>query len=252
MSWYDEAWTRRRSISIDNTAGAGGAIDAEIVVPKDWDEFWENCNQTDGRDIRICDADGYTLLTYNLEGFVLATRTLEIEIDGYTAPAAGMLQVFIYWCNAAATDAAAGGFVPASAKTGYIDVGGARGSVTVCQPERFKDVRPRTTLSKATDDTIHHTFDLAGVLELRPRHALYSKHQEFEEIDYVVYVAEAAGTPVSMITLANTRIVGRFVRVDIKAGTDVVDNTIILTVGTTEGRILTYRVWVAVRDVDEA
>ena len=254
MSWYDEAWARRRSISIDNTGGAGGAIDAEIVVPKDWDELWDNCNQTDARDVRICAADGFTLLSYNIEGFVLATRTLEIEIDGYTATAAGMLQVWIYWDNAAATDAAAGAFVPAAAKTGYIDVGGVRGLVTVAKPERFKDLRPRTTLSKATDDTIHHTFDLGGEMELRPFYAPYSKHLEMEEVDYVNYVVETAGgAQASMITAAKTRIVaGRFVHVDLKAGSDATDYTVVLTVVTTEGRTLTYRAWLAVRDVDEA
>ena len=96
MSWYDNAWLRRQSITVD-TIGGGGTVDITIAVPVDWDQFWNEINQTDGRDIRICDADGRTLLTYNLESFSLATRTLIIEVDAYAAPGLGMCQIWIYW-----------------------------------------------------------------------------------------------------------------------------------------------------------
>lgn len=59
MSWYSSNWRYRASISVDNTAGAGGAIDITASIPTNWDEFWDNVLST-GNDVRVTDADGET------------------------------------------------------------------------------------------------------------------------------------------------------------------------------------------------
>lgn len=258
MTWYYDAASatqhgRRASVSVNNTGGSASAIDISITIPKEWDQFWTEINQTDGRDIRICDADGVTVLTYQLVGFTLATRTLSIEVDGYSAPAGEMCQLWLYWNNAAASSVA-GSFVAAAAKTGTVHICEPAGKRIVATAERFKDQRPRNTLSKHSSESLYFTLDVGPLLNQRPMPYAFKGHRECEEIDYVSYRVLAAGVASgTMIDESLIRFVGgRYIQLILKAGSDGTGYTVEVTIVTTEGQTFVRNVWLEVRNTDEA
>ena len=254
MSWFREAgatWRRRASISVDNTAGAGGAIDASGAIPAAFDEFWDEIDAT-GNELRVVDADGVTKLAYSVASFNKTNRTGTLEIDGYSAPAAGMLQVFLYWN---ASWAATGAVVTtiAAAKSLVIETcGPATLDLVTAAPLRPGDTRPRRALGKASDETRDVWIDMAAWL---PRRRMpFVGRYECDEMDYATYVLTTGDTAqASMVDATKTRYYGgRFVRVRVAAGTDGTDYTITPTIRTIEGLILTPRTWLKVRNQDEA
>ena len=256
MAWLKSgsSWIYRHSMTIDNSAGAAGAIDATIDIPSDWDAFWTTVNSA-GDDIRVADADGYTLLTYDLASWNSTTRVGTIELDNYSAPAGAMLQVHLYWGNSGAS-AGLSAFAPAAAKSGVIEVGTVVGPRIVTVPERPGEARPRVMLAKASTETIWVTWDLSR--EMQRRLTPNAGSDLYEEIDYAsvnVYLAGVDQT--GMYTTTATRYLPNHqVLTEIKAGSDGSDYTIQLTVVTTtpagKTRTLKRRAWLKVRDVDES
>jgi hypothetical protein len=246
-------WPYRAPVAIDNTAGSASATDVSIVVPKDWDLFWKYINQTDGRDIRVCDADGWTVLTYQLTSLNIATRTLTIEVDGYAMPAQAMCQIWIYW-GATGVSSLAGSFVAAGAVNGYVLQSGPIGPVVPAIRENFRAVRPRSTVQKSTGESLYLTFDLRGALTTRPKGQPFGGGLEFAEIDYVSYRVLTGGS-VPMTPLSSTtkpRFLDGMVVVYITGGTVDTEYTIELTVVTTDGQTLLFFAWLSVRNPDEA
>lgn len=254
MGWYRDGtntWQRRYSVSVDNTGGGAGAIDITFTVPAGLEPFWTDID-TSGNELRVVDADGATLLNYSISGFSKTNRTLTISVDGYTAPAAGMLQIFVYACASGAASGTAATVIVA-AKTGYMETcGPASPRVIQARMGRPNETRPPSVLAKGSDETVFLWFDLGGLLP--GRMVPLDGHSECDEIDYVSYVVNSAGTPVgAMKSATNTRyFAGRYVRVSVAAGTDGTDYTAVLTVNTTEGQVLCPRAWITVRDLDEA
>ena len=249
---YTNRWPYRCAVAVDNTGGAASATDITITMPKDFDLFWSNINQTDGRDIRVCDADGRTLLVYQLTGFSLATRTVIIEVDGYAMPAAAMCQIWIYWGNASVSSAA-GSFVAASAKTGYVMVAMPRGKIVPAIRENFRAVRPRSTVQKSTGESVYVTFDLRSMLTPRPVGQPFGGSLTHAEIDYVSYrVLNAGGAAGSLIDATKPRFLDGYVSVYLTAGTVDTEYTVELTVVTTDEQTLLFFCWLSVRNPDEA
>lgn len=255
MGWYREAgaysWRRRASVSVDNTAGAGGAIDITFTLPAQWDEFWTEIDAACS-EMRVTDADGSTKLVYSLATFDKTARTGTVSVDGYVAPAAGMLQVFIYW-NASGAASGTAATVIAAAKTGYVETCGPGGADFLrADIARPNESRPRKQIAKGSDETRDVWFDLGAQLPRRIRP--FAEHFDCDEIDYVTYQVNLAGVAqAGMISATNTRLyAGRYVRVRVLAGTDAADYTIAALVRTVEGLILGPRAWLRVRDLDEA
>lgn len=255
MGWYREAgsyaWRRRASISVDNTAGGAGAIDIQLALPVAWDEFWTEID-TNGNEIRVADADGTTLLAYSIASFNKTNRTCTLSVDAYTAPAAGMLQIFIYW-NASGAASATVATVIAAAKSAYIETCGPAGPDLVrAQIAKPNESRPRKQIAKGSDETRDVWFDLGPQL---PRRIMpFSDHYDCDELDYVTYTVTTGGAAqAGMVSNGSTRFyAGRFVKVRVLAGSDAGDYTIIPVVRTTEGLVLAPRAWLRVRDLDEA
>ena len=104
MSWYDDDWGSRIPVTVDN-GGGSGTIDASLAIPSEWEDFWGQV-QSDGDDVRVCDVDGITLLTYQLDSWNYAARTGNIQVDDWTAPDDdAVCLLYLYWNNASATDA---------------------------------------------------------------------------------------------------------------------------------------------------
>ena len=255
MSWYQElaapaqVWKRRASVSVDNTAGAGGVIDIEFTIPATFDQFWSEIDAA-GAELRICDADGTTKLTYALSGFNKTTRAGTFQVDGYTAPAAGMLQLFAYW-NSSGAAAGSAAVVIAAPKTGYVQDCGPPPDVVLVTMQRPGDTKPARKTQKGSDETRRIAFDLGP--SLQRRRAPSAKRHHCDEIDYATYAVNLAGTPqAAMVTATRTRFyAGRLVIVEIKAGTSASDYTIVVTVRTTEGDTLGARALLQIKDQSE-
>ena len=261
MSWMDKDWTHRAAITVDNTASAQTTEDVTITLPSEWPEFWGNVDNA-GDDVRVTDADGVTLETYQLISFNSTTRTGSIEVDNVdltdietvaAAAVAGVL-LWVYWGNGSAS-AAAGSFTAAgSAKTGTLQVGTpGSGSqrVVMARPETPGSVSPRTEVHKMASETIHLWWNLSRALA--SRHIPSQGSRAFDEIHNVSYSVETNGNPVtSMIDVTEIRIVGPgWVRTTIKAGTSGTNYVAILAVELTQGRKLDFRTTIRVKDVTE-
>jgi len=246
MSRYDDTWPYEATITIDNTAGAPGAQDATLVIPAEWDEFWENVD-TNGEDIRVTAEDGVTLATWDLNGFNKATRAGTLEIDNFVATAAKMYPLHLYWGKAAqATGITA--FVPGAPKTGYIELSSPTAPVITVQEERPGETVPRVRLSKSVDEVAYWWFDFSGVLARR--RAKHNASHRLEEISQAYYdVLDGGATQAAMQDATKTRISGPLVKVLVKAGTTGSDYIVVCTIVTTEGRTLQQRALLQVRNV---
>lgn len=253
MSWRDSGDKFRIPITVDSTAGAGG-IDVTATIPPTLDAFWSYVASA-GADVRLTDADGYTLLTFQLgAGFSIATRTGTVEVDNWTSPAAQMCLLWLYWGSGSTS--LAGSFVAAAPKTGYID--GSDPSTNphrvVAVVERPGDNRPRARVAKKAAEEILVDWDLRGVL--MGRLDTYAGRKLDEEITYASYaVLDSGGSAVAgMITQTSLRFIADgWIRTLVKAGTAGNDYTIALTVVTVnaggQSRTLVFRAGLQVRDV---
>lgn len=178
-SWYDSAWAYRWPIYVDVSA-AGATSDITITIPADFDLFWDNVDSS-GDDIRVTEANGRTLVTFDLAaGFNTTTRSGTIEVDNYGtthgsgAGASGML-LWVYWGNAVASTGVSA-FVPAAAISGYICTDAPVPEMTVqCRHEQAGANYPSQRLF-VYDGTTHGVgvytdicFDLTPVMVMRSR-----------------------------------------------------------------------------------
>jgi hypothetical protein len=251
-----QTWSHSADITVDNTgAGGAGAQDITVAIPSDWDEFWNHVD-AQGDDVRVCDADGQTLLTFDLDGFNATTRAGSIEIDGAVLPAAKMCRLTLYWGNSSAA-AATTSFVPASAKTGYIELGGRVGPTVQTSPEIPGQARPRGKIAKTPSEILFLTFDFDE--ELQRRRTAFHGSMRHEEIDYVeiqVLNTNGSANDSGMYTEASIRFVkpGRVI-VEVKAGTTATEYLVEVTAittfraDTTRSRKLVRRQQLRVRNV---
>jgi len=264
MSWYDEDQPHRRAISIDNSLAAG-TVDVEITIPPEDELFWGSV-QSDGDDVRVTDADGVTLLSYELTTWTYATRTAVLAIDALSIQAtAGVYKASLYFGDAAAADASTTVTIT-SAVAGYIEQGSPRGAVylVTAGPQPRNSTQPTVQLQKGADEIIVVWWRVDGILQRRPDE--YEGRLLHEEMYGAQFAIETGGTPqASMIEQASQRFVEiaiaserrQYVVMKAKAGTDGTDYTAILDVLTmipTQAQYLQHqpRAFLAVVDVDEA
>lgn len=251
MSWFNTSWKYRAPLAIDNTAGGAGAADVTCALPADWDAFWNYINQTDGRDLRVCDSNGITLLTYDLNGFNLTARSLTIEIDNYTLVASATRQVWLYWGNSSAATAVSA-FAPSSPKSAYALVNAPGARFIRVGPQRPGELKPRNVITKASAEQVYLWFDFSPVLHRRVEG--YNSDKGFEELADVtlVDVQLAAASQAAMIDATTTRFLeGGVVRMLVKAGTSGTDYTAICRCTTSYGQTVEGRALIKVRNVAE-
>jgi hypothetical protein len=238
-------------IAVDNTGGAAGSSDVQVVLPTDLDLFWTTV-QSDGDDVRLVDADGKTLLVYQLSAWVYATRSGTIQIDNYALPAGEMCQIWLVWGNSSVSSAA-GSFVAGAVKTGYIAVCAPLGKLIPAIRENFRAQRPRAQLQKASGESIFFTLDVREALGRRRKGQPWGGDYRCEEIDYVSYRVTLAGAAQgAMIDEAKIRFYPEGPRLYLTAGSDGSEYTVEVTVVTTELQTLIFYVWLSVRNADES
>lgn len=243
----------RASISLD---GNGASADYAITVPADH-PIWDTIDAS-GAEIRVTDADGQTVLTYQWSGFSLANRTGTIQIDNFTA-GTGIEQVWLYWGMAGASSGA-GSFVASAPRSGYIEMGEPGAVRIVPVAERPGATTPERVVTKLSSDSIWIWFDILPLLQRQaiPTGTDGNRHSNLEEIRLVSYeVYSGASAQAAMITATSPRIYGgRYIKVLVKAGSSGTDYTIRLTTTTTiptqaSGQTFARRVELKVYDVAE-
>jgi len=248
---YTNTFTYAVPVAVDNTGGSAGAIDISFTVPTDLQSFWTTVLSS-GNDVRVVDADGRTLLNYQLKTWTYASRVGVIEVDNYAAPAGEMCQIWLVWGCAGASSAASV-FVAASAKTGYITTSGPPTPLVPAIRERFRSQRPANTLQKASGESIYFTLDLRGGLTPRRQGEPVGGDLRYEEIDYVSYRVTLAGAAqAAMIDETKIRFFKEGPRLYLTAGSDGTEYVVEVTVGTTDLQVLIFYVWLSVRNSDEA
>lgn len=166
MSWLSSSWRFRAPVSVDLSAWSSGPSDVSISLPSTWDLFWENVN-TDGSDVRLCDSDGTTLLTYQIASsptWSKSGRTGTLEVDDLAAPTAACQRViWLYWGYSGASSAA-GSFTASSAVTGCVHLLGAAEPVIRLAPQRPGSARPLQAIHFDTGDVRRVHLDFGALL----------------------------------------------------------------------------------------
>lgn len=235
MSWYksgSDVWRFRRVVSANMiAAGPSSSEDVEIALPADDDEFWSTV-QADGDDIRVCDVDGRTLLTYDLNGWNYSGRSGTVEVDAWTYPAQKVCALYLYFGNATVS-AATTTFSPSGGETGYIELGAPTQRMVRVAAERPGDTKARHQLTKGVNESIFVDFDFSAVLE-RAFIPGFGR-MVWEEIAYIssTTVELAAADQAAMHVAANDRIVdGGRVRVWVTGGTSGTTYTVVCKIVT--------------------
>ena len=252
MSWYDPAWKFRASVSLDNTAGSASATDWSLTIPESWDHFWDN-TLANGYDAVITDQSGRTKLAFERQTWTHANQAGVLRTNDHSLSTTNTCHAFLYYGNSSASVDPVGSVSISSAITGEIELANPRSArpMIICRPERPGRTAPTPQIAKASTETIHVWWDLAGALQGRRTES--NAHRLLEEIRNVkITVYDGASQQAAMVSATKTRIVnGRFVKTQLTAGSSGTDYTPRLTVETTENRILDFRALLQVRDVNE-
>lgn len=249
MSWYSSDYRFRRALSVDCTGSASSPRDATIAIAADDAEFWETI-ASDADDIRVTDADGITLETYDIASFDYANKVLTVEIDNATVTGSSHN---VFWLYFGYASAAAGNtpFSPSGAATGYtaLEIPDPAYIVAVA-PERPGATIPAQKIAKNTSETIFLYWDIEDVLMRRD----YSRQQSavYEEpSSYKFAVTDGGVAQAGMIDETLCRVITangrRYVRVAVQDGTTATDYIGLLTLKTSLGRILQATCLIQVR-----
>lgn len=264
MPWYDDDYSDRYAVSVDNSAAAS-TVDVEIAVPSEhplWDII-----QSDGDDIRPTAADGVTLLSYDWSGFNYANRTGTIRIDGLSVQAtAGVYLVWLYVGNSSATDGSSAVTIT-SAVSGYLEMASPQGTPYLARVTRPSpgSTNPQLRFQKQSAEEVHLWYDVTDILERS--FAEYEGSDFWEEPYGAQFEIQTGGSAqASMIEQASQRFVEyldptqggrrRYVVVLVKAGSNGTDYTTILdllTMVPDESQYLRHqpRAFLSVVDTDE-
>jgi hypothetical protein len=119
LSGSSEPFKARFPIAVDASALASSADkDVTVTVPKTLDLFWTTLG-SDGHDLRITDADGFTVIEHKRTSFNYANRTLTIDILGDAGNVKWQAQQSsIAWLWAYVGDADAAAAAPSRAASG--------------------------------------------------------------------------------------------------------------------------------------
>ena len=167
MGWYADEFQQRIAISIVNTGGTA-TPDIAVVIPDTLDRFWDVIDSS-ALELRVTNADGYTLVAYKLSGLTYATRTLVIQVDELPAPgnADELLLCWLYWDTTSTQGDGATGTTITSAETGVIDEALPSGRQITARRQRPGRARPQDLVLKSVADDLDVWLDVSQILETR-------------------------------------------------------------------------------------
>ena len=105
-SWYSADWDYRKKLTFDNLDSSENLANFPVLVQLTPSNFSYNNASSTGADIRFADSDGTTLLDYEIESWTDdATSTVWVEVPQINATSSEDY-IYMYYGNAAASDAA--------------------------------------------------------------------------------------------------------------------------------------------------
>jgi hypothetical protein len=252
VAWHSSSWLYRAAITVDNSAGSAGAGKyVNVTIPATWSFFWSTVLST-GYDLRVTAADGVTAVTFERATWTYASQVGTLEIGTVTAPAAKPFTLWLYWGNSGASDLSTA-VVPASPLTGYIETLAPSGLFRIAvRQEGYGNTAPSQRIQKGSTDEVDVWVDFSPILEIRT-----DPHQGLllgQEIESVTTAVANAGAGYSAgFDETKNRIVGRAVKIRLKAGASGTDYTATVTVTTTgnsdsPAQVVAQRFLVNVRD----
>jgi hypothetical protein len=101
-AWYNASWTARKKVAITNpNAGALTSYPVKLTVP------YDAAMNSNFSDLRFTDSSGTTSLSYYVESYT-ASATSTVWVNVPSLPGSGSATIYMYYGNAAATDASNG------------------------------------------------------------------------------------------------------------------------------------------------
>ena len=259
LSGSSEPFKARFPIAVDASAlGSTADKDVTVTVPKTLDLFWTTIG-SDGHDLRITDADGFTVIEHKRTTFNHANRSLTIDILGdagnvkWQAQQSSIAWLWAYVGDADEVDIY-NGTSPSGQLTGKMTAEAAAEVVRVGDPTPDR-ARPDNRRAKASGERRAFWFDFSPGLRIAQR--AYSERLNFEEINFVEVSSVSGGSASSIEVEASTRFAGSaLVRVVVSGGSDGSDHTLIvkattITPNDTTFQVLEGRLLVQVRDQDD-
>jgi hypothetical protein len=246
-AWYDADWSYR-AVALVNRTGTSGAKDVELTILPQHQHFWTNVD-TNGEDIRVTDATGEVLLTFDLDGFNKTNQVGELEIQAYAGRDLAQQIIYIYY-GATGKSTGVTTFTPSTPIGGAITPEQPTAPILRLFPERPGDPNPRVVVSKHASATAHYTIPLPD--NLAANASAYNGHLGFDGWDYFTFVVTSSGTADgALISNPDVRIMDEgaqgerlSLRVIVKGGTTGTNYTGVLTLTSTSGRIevLTFEI----------
>lgn len=216
-----------------------------LTLPQDWDHFWEN-TRPDLKDVVLTDGRGVTLLTFQrVAGADHATRTLSLDVDGWTAPSGAAVCLFwLHYGHPGATTDHASTATPTSPPAAEITLARPGGWLA----QYSTRARSRDIWKKRTDETRDLWVRFPGMAQRRSlsRGAVALEWPLYARVE--VYNSTPALEP-TMTDLSRLRFAGsQYLRGDLRGGAAAQDYEARFTVVTTEGQQLVHAATLAVRN----
>lgn len=261
MSWYSTNFKKRIAFTVEDSGGLD-QMEIDLAEHKTLDDFWDNIDAS-GEELRMVDPSGLVELDYQLISFSKANRTGTIRVEGFDFSSNNQTMIWLYHDTVSAAGDGSTTVSSSNPGPGYAYTGRPNRIVRNFT-QRPGSTRPRSSISKGSDESIVVWFDLTDLLirSVRP----YNNRTIWEEPAGVkAQIFNSAGAAQSaMIDKTRTLFVALRDRVAvtfwITGGTDGDDYTIAPEIYTVDGdnvynlggqvyRTLVPRVGLSVNDV---
>ena len=124
MTWYNSSFKQRKPIAVDASATGDGSEenkDIEIVIPYDWDLFWDNI-RSDMFDVVVTNNAGDVLSFKRKTGADYSTRSLTLQVDQVNTKTQAVNRIFVYYQNPNQTTDLSTDVTISTPLSGYIDL----------------------------------------------------------------------------------------------------------------------------------
>jgi len=103
LAWWNDFWTYRKPITIDNTGNSNDLTNYQVLVVLNSTNFDFSKANSDGSDIRFIDSDDTTKLNYWIEEWDATAQEAKIWVNVTSIPASSTKTIYMYYGNPSAS-----------------------------------------------------------------------------------------------------------------------------------------------------
>jgi len=249
--WFSTDYVYRHPITLDfSTVNSIPANhDVEIVVPQDWDLFWDTI-RSDFLDVVVTDVNGIVQQFQRKAGANYANKTLTLQLDNIQVPEANcMVQFYVYYGFATESTDRSSTITITTPRDGYIFLGAPLARIVDGYGLTPTANAPTTTFVKQTTEKIDIFFSLQGLLESRTTES--NGRLLFEEVEFVTVQSLDSGgsNSDSRYDLREVRFMIGYIKVRSIAGTNNNNFALSTLISTTNKQIYDIRCLIKVKDL---